>query len=599
MAYSSLEEALVDLEKARMLKRISKEVSPELEMPAIAREAFERNGPAILFENVKGSPFRAVSNIFGTKERAYFLFRKTLPKIKTAIQAKANPLNILKNPKTWLSLPSIGLSTLPLKSFSAKVLSDTCTLQDLPQIKSWPRDGGAFLTLPQVCSLPFGSKNMMQANIGMYRIQISGNNYSENECGLHYQINRGIAKHHTGALQSGKPLKVSIFLGGPPAHSLAAAMPMPDNLSETIFAGLLAGRSFRYLFKDGYPISCDADFCITGEIAPELKPEGPFGDHMGYYSEKHLFPCMKVHKVYHKKNAIFPFTVVGRPPAEDSILGSLIHELVEPMVEVSVSGLHEMHAVDASGVHPLLLALGSERFIPYQKKEPLELLKIANALLGFNQASLAKYLWITDKESAPNLSTRNVPDFMLHILERIHFDRDLHFETTTSFDTLDYSSGKINHGSKVVFAATGEPCRTLGNNSESVASTLHLPDGFKDPALVAPGILAVSANANSNIRELLQALENFPAREHFPLITVTEDSSFCAKNFDNWIWVTFTRSDPASDIYGAFERTEKKHYSCSAPLVIDARLKPGYPEVLTMDAEILQQAKETLNALSI
>ena len=401
------------------------------------------------------------------------------------------------------------------------------------------------------------------------------------------------------AILENKPLKISIFLGGPPAHTLAAAMPMPSNIPEVVFAGMLAGRAFRYQIRNGWVISTDADFCILGEIQPSLKPEGPFGDHIGYYSGKHLFPYMKVHKVLHRPNAIFPFTVVHRPPAEDTTFGDLIHELVQPMVPVSVDGLHEMNAVDAAGVHSLLLAIGKERFQPYAPREPMELHKVANALLGFNQASLAKYLWIAAKEDAPNLSVRNIPEFFEHMLSRLHFERDLHFQTSTTIDTLDYSGSSLNHGSKLVLSAAGEACRTLGKNFAEIAAGLNLPTGFSNPRQVAPGILAIETTANANPKNLAEALQSFPDKEKFPWITLTENSEFCAQSFDNWLWVTFTRSDPALDIYGVNEKIANKHWACEAPLIVDARLKPKHQKPLSYSNAIIQRAKSILSSEGI
>jgi 4-hydroxy-3-polyprenylbenzoate decarboxylase len=310
MSYKSLEDALIDLKKAGMLLTISEEVDPYLEMASIARQAYKRKAPAILFEKVKGSPFRAACNIFGTLERAEFLFRKEWKTLETAISAKANPLSVFQAPQNLPLLPFAAIQAKPQRSFQVPVLKEECSLSDLPQLHSWKEDGGAFITLPQVCSLDPEESSLLKANLGMYRIQISGNDYIANqECGLHYQINRDIARHHQKAIILKKPLKVSIFIGGPPAHTLAAVMPMPENLSELIMAGLLNGRAFRYSMHEGWVISADADFCILGEIDILQKPEGPFGDHLGYYSAKHNFPFLKVSKVFHKKNAIFPFTI--------------------------------------------------------------------------------------------------------------------------------------------------------------------------------------------------------------------------------------------------------------------------------------------------
>lgn len=595
MSYPSLEAALLDLEKHGMLLRVGEEVSPDLLMPKMAEIATKESMPALLFEHVKGSPFRAAANIFGTMERARFLFRDTWKKAETAIAFHADPVSILKHPAHLSTLPGIGISALPRKSLFAPVLARTTTLDRLPQIRLHKEDGGAFLTLPQVFSQCPGAP-VLQSNLGMYRIQISGNDYVPNrECGLHYQIERDIARHHEAAIRENKPLKVSIWLGGPPAHTLAAIMPMPPELSELTFAGLLGGRAFRYRNFDGWKISSDADFCILGEVAPDLKPEGPFGDHIGYYSARHEFPYLRVKKVFCKKNPIFPFTTVGRPPQEDSIFGKLIGELVRPIVPASLPGICEMNAVDAAGVHPLLLAVGRERYTPYlSEREPMELLKEANALLGYNQVSLSKYLFIAAREDSSRLDTHDIVNYLVHILERVHLDRDIHFQTETTIDTLDYSGRKLNHGSKVIVAAVGSPIRQLGRSPDDGISALSLPQGFSSPRLVFPGVIAIQGSSHARIGELAETLSRWNFRERFPLITVADDSSFAARTLDNWLWVTFTRSDPARDIYGVNSGFDQKHWKCEAPLIIDARTKPCLQGIVEDDPKLEAQAKDIL-----
>ena len=606
--YSSLEQALLDLEKAGMLKRIHEEVDPYLEMAEIARQAFDRGGPALLFEKVKGSPFRAACNIFGTRERMDFLFRKTLGSTRTAVQFKSNPVEFFKHisPATWITAATAGMRALPKKSGNLRGFEE-CPLADLPQIVSWPEDGGAFVTLPQVATRPSETAGILTANLGMYRIQISGNEYEPGkECGLHYQINRDIAAHHQQALKEGRPLKVSVFIGGPPAHTVAAVMPMPENLSELTFAGMLGGRRFRYFIHDGYVVSSDADFCILGEMAPELKPEGPFGDHVGYYSGRHPFPYMRVKKVLCKKNAIYPFTAVGRPPKEDTIFGEFIHEITKPMVPTSLPGVKAVHAVDAAGVHPLCLATASERFLPYAKpeeREPMELMKTANALLGFNQVSLSKYLIVAAKEDAAtggdqdarsSLDVNDVPAFFAHVLERVDLSRDLHFQTSTTIDTLDYTGTSLNHGSKLVVVAAGQKRRELRNNPADLAS-LDLPAGFTNPKIAMPGVIALQGQGD--IAPLLDTLGSWTFRENYPWVSVLDDTSTIGsdKGLDDFIWATFTRSDPAQDAYGPDAHFINKHWATRAPLVIDARTKPHHQKVLTMPANIVAKAKEVLD----
>lgn len=593
MSYKSLRSCIKDLEKNGHLVRIKEEMDPNLEMAEIQRRVYAAQGPAIFFERVKGSPFPAVCNLFGTFERCEFIFRKTIKQVQKVVQLKADPTNFLRGPHKFLSAPFTALKTLPVKKWTkAPVLYGQTTIDQLPQIKSWPMDGGAFITLPQVYTEDLDSPGPMKSNLGMYRIQLGGNDYEQNkEIGLHYQIQRGIGVHHSKAAQKGERLKVSIFIGGPPAHTFAAVMPLPEGLSELMFAGMFAGRNFRYTRKNGQFLSADADFCIVGSIDPtKTSPEGPFGDHLGYYSLKHEFPVMDVEAVYHRKDAIWPFTVVGRPPQEDTSFGHLIHEVTAPMVPVSVTGLHAMHAVDAAGVHPLLLAIGSERYVPYEKRSPKEVLTVANAVLGFNQASLAKYLMITAYEDNPNLSINDIPAFFQHVLERIDWRRDLHFQTQTTIDTLDYSGTDLNAGSKVVMAAVGEPIRTLATE---LKESYHLPDGFRNPHFAMPGVLAVEGppfkyakESEMEVQQLADGLANISDLEGIPLIVLVDDSKFTAQKLNNFLWVTFTRSNPSHDIYGVNSFIDHKHWGCHGSLIIDARIKPHHAPPLVEDPAV-------------
>jgi 4-hydroxy-3-polyprenylbenzoate decarboxylase len=589
MSYSSLKECILDLEQHGHLVRIKEEVDPNLEMAAIHLRVFEKKGPAILFEKIKGCEFKAVSNLFGSLERSRFLFRDTLDSVKNISKLKDNPLLALRQPALALK----ARLALPKKTSENPVLWKETTIDQLPQIKCWPNDGGAFITLPQVYSEDIENPGVMHSNLGMYRIQMSGNDYIPNkEIGLHYQLHRGIGVHQSKANALGKPLKVSIFVGGPPAHSFSAVMPLPEGMSELTFAGVLGGRRFRYSHVDSYCISSDADFVITGEIYPEEnKPEGPFGDHLGYYSLKHEFPVMRVHKVWQRQDAIWPFTIVGRPPQEDTAFGALIHEIAGDHLPREIPGLHEVNAVDAAGVHPLLLAIGSERYTPYIKeRKPQEILTIANHILGFGQMSLAKFLFICAKEDSPSLSTHNIPDYFRHILERADWTTDLHFQTRTTIDTLDYSGTDINSGSKVVIAAAGKKRRELS----TVLPELSLPAHCRNPKLVMPGVMAIECDPfgddNTTHKELATLSASLSEQqrrlEGLPLIILCDDSSFVSETLNNFLWVTFTRSNPSHDIHGVNHFIEHKHWGCLGPLIIDARIKPHHAPPLLKDLEI-------------
>jgi 4-hydroxy-3-polyprenylbenzoate decarboxylase len=498
MAYSSLESCLIDLERHGQLVRVKEEVDPYLEMAAIHLRVHEMGGPALLFENVKGSGFRAASNIFGTLERSRFIFRDTLASVQKLIELKGDPIKAIKHPIQNIGAGLAALKALPLKNpFNKPVLFEEIRISDLPLIHHWPMDGGAFVTLPQVYTEDMDQPGIMKANLGMYRIQLNGNEYeTDREIGLHYQLHRGIGIHQSKANKKGLPLKVSCFVGGPPSHTVSAVMPLPEGISEMTFAGVLGGRRFRYTYKDGFCISTDADFVITGEVYPgENKPEGPFGDHLGYYSLRHPFPLMRVHKVYARKNAIWPFTVVGRPPQEDTSFGQLIHEITGDAIPQEIPGVKEVHAVDAAGVHPLLLAIGSERYTPYlPSKQPAELLTIANHILGTGQLSLAKFLFIT-ADDTQQLTTHHVKEFFTYLFERIDLSRDIHFYTNTTIDTLDYSGTGLNTGSKVVIAAYGDVARTLATE---IPAAFTERNTFGPAHLVMPGVICLQFNPYTN-----------------------------------------------------------------------------------------------------
>ena len=583
MGYKTTEECIIDLEKHGYLVRVKEEVDAELEMAAIHLRVFENNGPALLFENIKGCKFKAVSNLYGSLERSKFIFRDTFEKIKVLIDLKNNPMDALKHPLKYSNVALTAFASLPKKTnLGASVLQNETMLSSLPQIKCWPNDGGAFVTLPLVYSEDIDAPGVMNSNLGMYRIQISGNEYvKDKEAGLHYQLHRGIGVHQTKSNAKGQPLKVSVFVGGPPALTLGAVMPLPEGMSELTFAGALGNRRIHYSYRDGYAIANDADFVITGEVYPdENKAEGPFGDHLGYYSLKHNFPLMRIHKVYHRKNAIWPFTVVGRPPQEDTSFGALIHELTGKAIEREIPGLKDVHAVDASGVHPLLLAIGSERYTPYLKeRKPQEILTIANHILGKGQLSLAKYLFIIAGEDNPSITTHNVKEYLIHVLERVDFTRDLHFHTRTTIDTLDYSGTDLNAGSKVVIAAAGNKRRELSTEVKDI----NLPDGFRNAKIVMPGVIAIEGNKYVDGKDI----SNFKFQiSEWVLVVICDDSDFVAQTLNNFLWVTFTRSNPSHDIYGVDSFVENKHWGCRGSLIIDARIKPHHAPPLIKDADV-------------
>ena len=599
MGHRNLTETVADLETHGQLKRVAAPIDPHLEMAEIQRRLYQANGPAVLFTNPKNTAFPMLANLFGSLERTRFLFRDALNDVHKLVELKTNPQAAMKRPWRYANLPLILWRLRPNFTRTGPILQHTIPLPKLPQLTCWPMDGGAFVTLPQVYSEDPDKPGWMKSNLGMYRVQLSGNDFDpETEVGMHYQIHRGIGVHHAAARRRGELLRVNVLVGGPPALAVSAVMPLPEGLPELAFTGALGGRRLQMVRPNGLlPMPAECDFVISGTIDPTAtKPEGPFGDHLGYYSLAHPFPVMRVDKVYHRPGAIWPFTVVGRPPQEDTSFGEFIHELTGPVIPTVLPGVHAVHAVDAAGVHPLLLAIGSERYVPYaEKRRPQELLTIANAILGQGQLSLAKFLFIVAKEDHPELDIHDIPAFLRHLLERVDWETDLHFHTRTTMDTLDYSAGEgLNAGSKVVIAAAGPKRRDL---ARELPANLQLPNGFSDAKIVMPGILAVSGPKHPGFPNIGDYEPHFERLcEHlgdqsatltgFPLIVLVDDAAFTARTFNNFLWATFTRANPAADILGLHAFTHRKHFGCHGSLVIDARLKPHMAPPLVEDPTV-------------
>ena len=609
MGYHSLKQCIDDLERCGHLVRIDQPVDAHLEAAAIHRRVHATAGPAILYTNVRDCPFPMVSNLFGTMDRMRFIFRDSLRNIRQLIKLRTDPQALLRRPWDYLGTLRSAWAMRPQLVKGGPILEGQTTIGQLPQLQSWPADGGPFVTLPQIYSEHVQQPGLQRSNLGMYRVQLAGGQYEPGqEIGLHYQLHRSIGIHHAAALRAGKPFRINLFVGGPPAMSVAAVMPLPEGMSELGFAGALGQRRVRMIRRpNGLPIHADTDFCITGTVVPDkLLPEGPFGDHLGYYSLAHPHPVLRIEHVYHRNDAIWPFTVVGRPPQEDSMFGQFIHDITGPLIPNLLPGIQAVQAVDAAGVHPLLLAIGSERYTPFlENKQPQELLTQAHALLGQGQLSLAKFLLIVAQHDAPQLDVNDTAEFLRHLLERTCWLRDLHFQTQTTMDTLDYSGNHLNQGSKVVIAAAGPKRFDLPTQ---LPANLTLPDGYCNPRVVLPGILAVQGPAcpvptfdyesssgayETHRKHLVSNIEEFcktyTARHPintFRWIVIVDDSQFVAESLRNFLWVTFTRTNPASDLHGIDSCTLDKHWGCRGALVLDARIKPHHAPVLEEDSEI-------------
>ncbi len=611
MGFRSLRDCTDALRREGQCVAIDHPVDPHLEIAEIQRRLFRAGGPAVLFTRPKGTTFPVLVNLYGTKRRIERIFADSLDRVRRLVELKIDPTAALKKPARYWRSPYDALAMLPRMVRSGPAMARSTALSRLPQVVSWPGDGGPFVTLPAVYTEDPNRPSPKHSNLGMYRVQLGGNEYEpEREVGLHYQLHRGIGLHHAAALARGEPLRVAIFLGGSPAMAVSAVMPLPEGLAELTFAGVLAGHRIPMIRRPGRPaIYADADFVIEGTVAPGAsKPEGPFGDHLGYYARRHEFPLMRVDHVWHREGAIWPVTVVGRPPQEDTLFGWLVHELTGPVIPTVLPGISSVHAVDASGVHPLLLAVGSERYMPWKKSDrPAELLTQASAILGQGQLSLAKYLFIVSGGDCPGLDAHYVREFLGCLLARADWRRDCHFHTETTIDTLDYSGSGFNSGSKLVVAARGPAMRDLPTE---LPAGIPLPHGFANPRVCLPGVVAVegprieprpqlaapsdaaiwasagTAGWGGDVERLCAAIDHEHPLRQFPLVVVVDDASFTAATLENFLWTTFTRSNPAADVHGVEAEIRNKHWGCRGPLVIDARLKPHHAPPVEEDPAV-------------
>jgi 4-hydroxybenzoate decarboxylase subunit C len=552
------------LKKNRELQIIDGLVDPCLELAEIQRRVVAQQGPALLFTNVKGTSFPVATNLFGTRRRIdlafgeepYRFFRRVAEAIETFTTPSPSALWKFRD----LAKSAFKLGTAKRRSCPAidSVMSPA-RLRELPQIKSWPMDGGPFLTLPLAYTEhPVSGKS----NLGMYRNQI----FDDTTLGMHFQVQRGMGFHYFEAEKIGKPLPVNIFLGGPPALILSAIAPLPENVPEAVFASLLQGGKIGLIHEPSIsrlPVFSEAEFTLVGKVPPVSRlMEGPFGDHYGYYSLAHPFPFVQVDKIYHRRNAIFPATVVGRPRQEDHYIGEYLQELFSPIYPLVMNGVRAVWAFDDAGVHPLAGAVVRERY-------PKEAFMAGMRILGEGQLSLTKVLMLTDAD----IPLREFRTLLTHILERADFTSDLFVFSPVSQDTLDYTSGRMNEGSKAILMGLGDKRFEL--RTEPCAELKH--PSFRKQQVFAPGVLVVEGPAWQDQDRIAQYLLEEAAVQPFRLICLVDNASECVQDDQSFLWTVFTRFEPAADIHARESRLERFHVQLSAPLVLDCRMKPWYP----------------------
>lgn len=581
MKLRSTSQFVKELEKHKELLIINEEVDPVLELAEIQRRVVAKRGPALLFTNVKDSKFPVATNLYGSENRIRIAFGEDPVRFVQKIAYTIK--NILPpSPKKLWEVRHLAFQAfrVGLKKVSfAPVLENRLeSLHELPTVLSWPKDGGRFITFPLVYT---ESPKTGKGNLGMYRIQIHG----PLETGMHIQIHRGGGNHYHEAESSGNPLPVNIYAGGPPGLTIAAIAPLPEEISELILASLLLGEKLRIHRNAGLsslPIVADADFMITGTIPPKIrKPEGPFGDHYGYYALKHDYPVVRVSGIFHRKDAVWPATVVGRPPQEDHWIAEYLQDLLSPMFPVVMPAVEGVWAYEESGVHSLAAAIVKER---YQGEAFTGALRI----LGEGQLSLTKVLLVTDQR----VNLKNFRETFIRVLERMNPLSDLHIFSNVSQDTLDYTGPEVNKGSKAVFLGSGDKKNDLKSRYSGKFSGRF----FQNPKVPYPGVLVVSGPKYKRKDGIPEKLLEEKSIRGFLFVFLVNDSEDATRSDHDFIWSVFTRFEPAGDMYAKTEWI-RNHAGFRPPVVVDCRLKDWYPPLTVPDEKTVRRVSDRFGRL--
>jgi 4-hydroxybenzoate decarboxylase subunit C len=570
IGFPDLRTFLDELRRRKQLVVIEAPVDARLEAAEVHRRVIAAGGPALLFANVPGADVPLVTNLFGTPERAELAFGRRPFQLIQRLVALSQELLPPTPAKLWGARDvlgqalRIGTSRRP-RGPVAEVVTRDVRLDRLPVLTCWPEDGGPFLTLPLVYTEPPEGHGH---NLAIYRMQVHG----PRTTGMHWQIGKGGGYHYAAAEARGEALPVTVFLGGPPAWTLAAVAPLPENVPELMLASLIAGRRLSTCRGPGpHPLVAEAEIALSGRVAPKTRaPEGPFGDHYGYYSLRHDYPVFEVETLLRRHDAVYPATVVGKPRQEDFYIGDLLQELLSPLFPLVMPGVRQLWSYGETGYHSLAAAVVRERY----KREAMA---SAFRILGEGQLSLTKFLLVTDRP----VDLKDFRATLEHILERTHPETDLYVFSNLSMDTLDYTGPRVNEGSKGVWLGLGDPVRNLPR-----AFAGQPPQGVTAVRVFCGGCLVVGGPSHAEEPGAPLRLAGHPAFAGWPLVVLTDEPRRAAASPMNFLWTTFTRFEPAADIHAAARDVVRNHLAFRAPVVIDARTKPGFPRELSGDPAV-------------
>lgn len=552
------------------LVEVSAPINPDLELAEVHRRVIAAGGPALLFTDPTGRDFPVVTNLFGTARRVELAFGGRPGDV--IAQAAKLPEELVPPSvgKLWSkrglfgSLAKVGMKRRG-KGPVTEVVDDPPRLTRLPALKTWARDGGPFVTLPLVLT---EHPENGGPNLGMYRSQI----FDDDHAGVHVQIGKGGGFHLAQAEELGQPLPVALHVGGPPALILAAIAPLPENVPELLLASLALGSRLPMAKNPtgGPDVVATAEFVLSGKIQPGARrPEGPFGDHYGYYSETHDYPFMRVDALLRRKQPIWPATVVGKPRQEDFFLGDYLQDLLSPLFPVVMPAVLDLWSYGETGYHSLSAAVVRERY----KREAMA---SAFRILGEGQLSLTKFLLLTDQP----VDLKDFPTLLRTVLERADLQTDLFVFANLSMDSLDYAGPRIDRGSKGVLLGVGDKRRDLPTEFHGTPRPL-----VDDVQVFTAGCLVVQTAAFAQGDSVPEAVATDPAFADWPLVVISDDARRATKSCANFLWSTFTRFDPASDMHGKRIELIHHHAALTPPLVIDARMRPSYPEELFCDED--------------
>jgi UbiD family decarboxylase len=585
MRFPALGEFVQYLESIGELKRIRTEVDSHLEVTEIAARALREKKPAMLFENIKGSNFPLAINVYASDRRIELALGRHPQAIGDELIAffeqmiPPKPSLLWKNRSFVRRLLKARHRTVLLGSSQQVVMEPN--LDILPIQTCWPDDGGRFITQGQVFTYdPVDAKR----NVGMYRMHV----YDKATTGMHWQIQKGGGFHYHRAEQLGKELEVAVALGTDPALLLATVSALPEGMDEVMFASFLRGEHIPMTRgkKISIQVPANAEFILEGIVPPnKRRMEGPFGDHFGHYSNAAPFPVFHLRTVTHRRNPIYPATVVGIPPMEDKFLGDATQQILGPLARLIHKEVRELWAYYEAGFHNLLVVSVEERY----KKEAM---KAALGLLGTGQLALTKCLVLVSE----NINPRDWLSVLCEIRENFDPHYDFVLLPKVPLDTLDFTSFKMEIGSKMILDST-KKIRDKDRKSEingkniyrlksKISNLNSLDRRILDAHLIEESLLIVKVRSHG--RAIVEMLVKQNELHAIKIIAAVSDD-VDIKDKESYIWGIFTRFDCERDVRFSEESLIGISPIYKGVMGIDATWKKGYPAPLEMDPAIVRR----------